>query len=337
MFDVISLGTATADVFLRSEGMQVEGTESEKNLCFRLGAKLEVNEIYFGYGGGGTNSAVTFGRRGLNTAVIVQVGDDNNGRKILADLQKENIDTGLINVHSGHTDYSTILWAPDGNRTILVYRGKTKLEVEDVPWDKLETKWFYVSSLEGNLDIINKLSNCQIANCKIMWNPGGRELKQKEKVIALLPKITVLNLNKEEMEELVDEDEKWEVSREVRVRSGEINGLLKKASRLPCEYIVITDDKRGAYLWDKKNATWWHCGIFEDSPRAETTGAGDAFGSGLATGFIRGLPLEDCLYLASANASSVVSKVGAKAGILTVEGLKNWDKSKLKIEKINGN
>lgn len=314
MFDVISLGTATYDVFLRSVGMQI----NDGDICVRYGAKLEVNEIYFDYGGGGTNSAVTFARQGLNVAAVVQIGNDFFGNKITEELKKEKVDTDLIDIQEGFTDYSTILWAPDGGRTVLVYRGKTRLEVKNIAWNKLDAKWVYVSSLEGNLQIIENLK-FQISNCRIMWNPGGRELKQKEKVLSLLPKITVLNLNKEEMVELL----------------GDEKDLLKKAQELPCEHVIITDDKRGAYLWDKKNSVWWKSGIFEDSPRVETTGAGDAFGSGLATGLIKGLSLEDCLYLASANASSVVAMVGAKKGILKDKDLGLWDKSKLKIEKLN--
>jgi len=315
MFDVISFGTATYDVFLRSVGMQI----NDGDICVRYGAKLEVNDIYFDYGGGGTNSAVTFARQGLNVAAVVQMGDDYFGKKICADLKSERIYTDLIDVQrGGYTDYSTILWAPDGGRTVLIYRGKTRLEGDNVAWDKLDTKWVYVASLEGNLEIVEKLSG------KIMWNPGGRELKQKEKVLALLPKIAALNLNKEEMEELVGGNEKAEIS-----------GLLEKAQTLPCEYIIVTDDKRGAYLWDKKNSVWWKSGVFEDSPRFETLGAGDAFGSGLATGFIKNLPLPDCLYLASANASSVVSMVGAKKGILREKDLNLWAKNKLTIEKLD--
>ena len=66
----------------------------------------------------------------------------------------------------------------------------------------------------------------------------------------------------------------------------------------------------------------------------ETLGAGDAFGSGLATGMINELPLEECLFLASANASSVVGQIGAKKGILNQNDLANWPKEKLKIEKL---
>jgi len=326
MFDVISFGTATFDVFLRSPEMEVEGSGSEKDICVRYGAKLEVNEIHFDYGGGGTNSAVTFARQGLNVACVVQVGDDSNSERIITDLKKERIYTDLIDVRQNtYTDYSTILWAQDGGRTILIYRGKTRLEVENVPWDKLDTEWFYVSSLEGNLEIIkNLIRQFSGKNCKIAWNPGARELKQKEELLKLLPGITVLNLNKEEMGELVGGV--GEV--------GDIRELLIRAQELPCDYVVVTDDRRGAYLWDKKNLIWWHCGIFEDSPRYESTGAGDSFGSGLVTGLIKKESLDNCLYLASANASSVVTMVGAKKGILRVEDLKNWPKEKLRIEKI---
>lgn len=322
-FDVISLGTATYDVFLRSEGMKVENNDGMKDLCFRLGAKLEVGEIYFDYGGGGTNSAVTFARQGLKTATVVQVGDDYNGKKILEDLQKESVDTSLVDVQAGFTDYSTILWAPDGGRTILVYRGKTRLEVQNVPFEKLQAPWFYISSLEGNLEIVSRLAS-DFTSAKIAWNPGGRELKQKDEVLKILPRITVLNLNKEEMEELLNV--------QLPITNDQ---LLKEAQKLPCEYVVITDDRKGAYLWDRANTVWLHCGIFEDSPRYETTGAGDAFGSGFVLGLVKGESLEDCLYLASANASSVVAQVGAKKGILKKEDLHSWDKGKLKIEKMS--
>ena len=318
MFDVISFGTATYDVFLKSSGMEINRSGADKNICFRYGAKLEVNEIYFDYGGGGTNSAVTFARQDLKTAGIVQVGDDFFGKKILADLQKEGVATNWVNIQEGNTDYSTVLWAPDGGRTILVYRGKTKLEAENVRWNKLDTKWFYISSLEGNLEIVKKLSNCQIA-----WNPGERELKQKEKVLSLLPKITLLNVNKEEMLELLG------CESDLKIES-----LLKKAQGLPCEYVVITDDKRGAYLWDRKNSVWYHTGIFKEAPRIETTGAGDSFGSGLVTGLVKEYTIEECLYLASANASSVVGRIGAKQGILRQEDLTAWPREELSIKKL---
>lgn len=322
MFDVISLGTATLDVFLRSPGMKISGSDTDKDICVRYGAKIEVDEIYFDCGGGGTNSAITFARQGLSVGCVAQIGDDFAGNKVLTDLAKEGIGNDLFDVQKGnYTDYSTILWAGDEGRTVLIYRGKSRLEIEGIKWGELDSKWFYISSLEGNLEIVKKLTDL---GRPIAWNPGGRELAQKESLILLLPKITQLNVNKEEMEELLGME-----------KVGEIKELLIKAQTLPCKYVVITDDRRGAYLWDKESLSWYHSGIFEDSLRWETTGAGDAFGSGLVTGFIRGESIENCLWIASANASSVVAQVGAKKGILKESDFGNWPKEKLKIEKIS--
>ncbi len=322
MFDVISFGTATLDVFLRSPEMEIETDEPEKEICVRYGAKLEVNEIYFEIGGGGTNTAVTFQRQGLKAGCVVQIGDDFAGEKVITDLKKDQVDLSLIDIEKGiYTDFSTILWASDGGRTILVYRGQTRLEVKNVPWDKLEAPWFYISSLEGNLEIVSKLIS-SFPQAKIAWNPGRRELQQKEALLSLLPGITQFNVNKEEMMELLG------------TGAGGIEEILKKAQELPCQYVVITDDRKGSYLWDKKTASWLHAGIFEEAQRYETTGAGDAFGSGLVTGLIKGYSLEDCLRLGTANASSKVTKVGAKKGLLTEADLPNWPKEKLKIEKI---
>jgi len=257
----------------------------------------------------------------LKAACIVQIGGDFAGEKIIADLMNEGVETELLDIQKENfTDYSTILWAGDGGRTILVYRGKTRLEKTGVFWDKLQTNWFYISSLEGNLEIVKEIIS-KFPDSRIAWNPGGRELSQKEELLPMLNNVTVLNINKEEMEQLLG-------------KTGEIGELLVEAQKLPCLYIVITDDQRGAYLWSKEEKAWFHSGIFEDSPRVETTGAGDSFGSGLVSGIIKGKSLSDCLYYASANASSVVSIVGAKKGILKETDLVNWSKEKLKIEKL---
>jgi ribokinase len=323
MLDVITFGSATLDVFLRSPGMEVEKAGAERDICVSYGAKLEVTEIFFESGGGGTNSAVTFARQGLKVAAVVQIGSDFAGDRVLSDLKKEGIDTSLIDVEPDiFTDYGTILWAGDGGRTILIYRGPTRLEIKDIPWESLEAKWFYLSSLEGNLAIVERLIK-DYPTTKIAWNPGNRELKQKEEVLSLLPNITQLNVNKEEMEMLISGGKKME-----------INELLRKAQELACEFIVITDDRRGAYLWQRNASRWIHTGVFEDSRRLETTGAGDSFGSGLVAGLIKEMSLEDCLHLATANASSVISQVGGKNGILKESEFSSWPKEGLVIEEV---
>ena len=48
----------------------------------------------------------------------------------------------------------------------------------------------------------------------------------------------------------------------------------------------------------------------------DRTGAGDAFGSGFLSAWARGEGLAQAVTYASANATAVVGKIGAKTGIL---------------------
>jgi ribokinase len=52
---------------------------------------------------------------------------------------------------------------------------------------------------------------------------------------------------------------------------------------------------------------------------ADRTGAGDAFGSGFVAAIAKGQSIGEALTLGSANATSVVQKIGAKAGILKTD------------------
>ena len=83
MFDVITIGSATRDVFLASKGFKVKRDKSsvtDVDLVLPLGSKIEVENIIFETGGGATNAAVTFTRQGLKTAAIARLGEDPGGR-----------------------------------------------------------------------------------------------------------------------------------------------------------------------------------------------------------------------------------------------------------------
>ena len=56
--------------------------------------------------------------------------------------------------------------------------------------------------------------------------------------------------------------------------------------------------------------------LFEDVKVIDRTGAGDAFGSGFLSQYAKGKSLKDSIVFARANSTSVVQKIGAKAGIL---------------------
>ena len=58
MFDIITIGSATRDVFLKSDKIQIKKSKTSPSgfdECLPLGAKIELSDITFDTGGGATN------------------------------------------------------------------------------------------------------------------------------------------------------------------------------------------------------------------------------------------------------------------------------------------
>ncbi len=84
MFDVITFGSATRDLFLKSKDFKILKSNkfiTGQGLCFNLGSKIYLDDLFFATGGGGTNTAATFVRQGFKTAYVGIVGRDAGGRE----------------------------------------------------------------------------------------------------------------------------------------------------------------------------------------------------------------------------------------------------------------
>lgn len=307
MFDVITIGSATRDIFLLSKGFQVhhhQDTPTGEEQCFPLGAKIEVDQIYFETGGGGTNAAVTFARFGLKVAFCGKVGGDFAGGEIKRILEKEGISTELLILDPKvRTDYSTILITPDGSRTVLIYRSSSKdFSEADISLADLTTSWLYITSVAGDFGILEKVINYAIENgIKVAINPGSKELDHRERLAHLLKKVEVVILNREEASDFCDipfskEHEIW-------------NAMCGAYGQI----VVITDAFHGAIACDGEKIL--RVGILP-APVVDRTGAGDAFGSGFVAGLIKNGDVEHSLKLGLTNATSVIQYIGAKEGII---------------------
>ena len=80
--------------------------------------------------------------------------------------------------------------------------------------------------------------------------------------------------------------------------------------------VLVTDGVNGSMASDGKTIV--RALMYDDSPSIDRTGAGDAFASGFLSEWAKSGNLKNSILVASANASSVVMKIGAKAGILYV-------------------
>jgi sugar/nucleoside kinase (ribokinase family) len=319
MYDVITIGGATLDVFMHCPDLQHTEMDGQKKVMLPFGGKVEVDNALFETGGGATNTATTFARLGLNTAVVAKIGRDFSGEKVLNRLHEENINTDfVVQDRNDSTDFSTIVWKQDEGNVLLISRGKGRLEVTDEHWDQMKPKWFYISSVEGNVDLVKKVTEIKKEG-KIAWNPGKMELSQKEKVLELLPNIELFILNRTEAALLTNQD------------SNNTESLLNEVRQLGSKTKLVTDGHNGSFYFNGGN--WQQSAAFTVD-RVETTGAGDAYGSAFVAGLLKELSDEQRFKVAAANAASVVSHPGAKEGILRENQIEEWMSKNLEIKTV---
>jgi sugar/nucleoside kinase (ribokinase family) len=299
---MLAIGTATQDVFLRSAIFKPHHEDGKDYEEFLLGAKLGVDEVVFATGGNAMNAAVTFARQGLESEFMGIIGTEPAGQVVLNTLDNEGIAAHhVVQDERFQTSYSTILLAPNGERTILNYHG-TRLHDNGAPLDLHAVEhadWLYLSSI-GSMALLEKLvTKAAKAGVQVALNPSGAELAEASKLRTVLEDVSVLLVNKEEMQQIVE--------------GRTLEELVRHGANL-VRTVVVSDGPRGVMATDGQKIV--KAGMYEDVKVVDRLGAGDAFGSGFVAWHAAGKSLEDAITFASANATSVVTEIGATAGIL---------------------
>jgi ribokinase len=318
-YDVITIGSASRDVFLNSPEFKTMGSgefTTGQAMVLPLGSKIEVKKIVFATGGSGTNTAVTLARQGFKTACIGIIGNDLNASAVLEELAGEGVDTSFFQKHSDDiTAYSVILVQDGGERTILSYKGEGQhFEASQISFDQLEADWLVLGSLGGHYELFEKAISWATAHgVKVACNPGTKELELGlEKLKPLLKQCAIVTMNQEEASKLLG------------IEFNKEDEILRAMGEVVSGIFVMTKGHSGVAVWDGQNV--YTAGV-PDSPIVERTGAGDAFVSGFTAEYARQTdnrqPTTDnaeaitkAIQIATANSSSVVTQYGSKAGIL---------------------
>jgi sugar/nucleoside kinase (ribokinase family) len=148
--------------------------------------------------------------------------------------------------------------------------------------------------------LLNFFEKAKSLKTKIMFNPGVLELANPKQVLGLLQDVDVLLVNKHEANQLVG--------------GSLLDELLNKLKNY-CQTVIITDGAMGGIATNGEKT--YRFGVYEDVKIKDTTGAGDAFGSGFLASIASGDSFKKALIFCSANSTSVVQHRGAKNGILS--------------------
>ena len=282
MFDVITFGSATNDIFLKVG----------KNMRLIAGRKILVDDLQIHSGGGGTNVACALSHLGLKTAYVGRVGDDDFGKRVFADLKKFKVETRFVEISKTEPTAISVIVSPvKKDRIAFVYQGAChKMSKTNIPCQRIkQTKWFYIGPLRGRTTEILQplLKFAKKQGIKLAVNPSKEQAKTEGQF--LLKNVDVLIVNQVEAKAI---------------------GKFKKAKAI----VVITKGNKGSVVYQKGQV--FQVGILANVPLIEKTGAGDAYAAGFLAGLFQKDNIEYAIQVASNNAAACISQVGAKNGLL---------------------
>lgn len=332
MFSVITIGSATMDVFVECEDAAISSVRrkhgSTDYMCYPYGSKLEISDFDSQVGGGGVNTAVNFANLGLNTSAIFKVGNDIYSKGIFSSFEGKNVNlSNVVQKDTETTGFSIILTSFEGDRTVLAHRGaNAHITKSDINFDAIKAADFlYIAPMNGEsskmLDDVAYFA--EENDVPVCINVGSSSIKKGFNYLKkILETAEIIVMNKEEAsaatEILIRPDTKTEKFSECLMHP-DLKDIFVKLKVAEKQVVVITDGGNGAYAYDGK--CYYYCPVFPGEI-VSTLGAGDAFASTFCASLVRlNSNILEALKYAAVNSSAVVSEFSATKGLLTFEAI----------------
>ncbi len=260
--------------------------------------------------GKGSNQAVAAARSGASVCILSCIGDDDNGRLVMENLEREGIDTSYVSILKGvRTDCNTVHIGPDGDNSIIRDTCATDLitpEYIDSVSDILRSASIVLTHTkipQASVDRI--LDICHGANVPVNVTPCPPEKLDimSTEGRARLSKITYITANREESMTITESND-------------------------PFEAVLLSNRKLIATLGGDGVMFFDHDVVSLDVPYVEkvvdTTGAGDTFAGNLAHRIVMGMGLKDAVNESMHAASYKTQYPTAQAGMPYPDQLKDF-------------
>jgi len=313
-YDMLSLGPARMDVFIKLPEDQIEETCSiDRKRCMislAFGEKIPIQNINFAVGGNTGNNAVGLTRLGHKVAMAGTMGDAWTDKQAMDILRAEGVETKYICLAEGKAGFGVVLNYAE-ERTILSYYPKAECTFPVEP--DLGANWLYLTTAgEEYVDFYRQAVEAAGKwGAKVAFNPGSRQIKTGlEKIRFVMEKTEVMFVNKEEAAHLLGKQV-----------DAEVKELLAGLREIGAKVAVITNGPDGTYLYDGQKYLYMP---IVPAPVVERTGAGDAFGSGFLAAVMHGKAYEEALRWGTCNSGSVLGYIGPQAGLLNQQQMQDW-------------
>jgi len=318
MGDIIAIGDVTEDVFVQVDDVHLICNHGNTDclLCLKYSDKIAAKRVDKLIGGNAGNVAIGSRRLGLKSALYAQVGNDDQGKRILKSLKDDKVATNYFTLAKNEkTNYSVVI-NYGAERTILVHHEKRKYKKKSIgPFN-----WIYLTSMGEGSEIFYPLAQNHLKKylSKLVFNPGTHQLKSGLKTLGpLIKKSEMVTVNVEEAQFLLG------------IKHRDIRILLKELRAYGCKIALITDGPEGSYVFDGKK--FLYCPIY-DVPILERTGCGDSYATAFTAALQYGKSAEDAMKWGTINAASVIQRIGPQEGLIKYSFLQQILKANPKFE-----
>lgn len=302
MYDIITIGDTTIDTFLILDD-NTPGCTIDKNkthLRLNYGEKIVIADSEQSVGGNAANVAVGVQRLGGKTAIVTEVGDDLNGKSVIAELQKKRVDTKHVKIIKKADTRFAVLVVYRAERTILSSFPHRSYTLPPLP----ESRWLYYTSSGASFEHLQRRLVTHLRrhpSTLLACNPGSFQLRSGKKTFKkIFPFTSILFVNKEEAITLIG-------------KRLSILALCAQFHKKGVRTIVITDSTRGSYASSGNGVFFMP--PFPINPISKA-GAGDAFASGFLSAWINKKSLPEAMRYGTTNAGGVIQHFGTQTGLL---------------------
>lgn len=261
-------------------------------------------------GGSAANTVVGMAKLGCKVGFIGKVADDREGRMLLDDFRREDVDTtGVIIAGNGRSGTAMGFVDDKGERALYVDPGvNDTIEFDEVNREyTFQTRFLHLTSFVGekSFQTQKRLVEALPNSVRISLDIG--ELYARKGMEALEPMLSKTFVAMPNSKELRILTRKTDYK-----RSAEL--LLEKGA----EIVAVKLGGRGCYVTNGKESRMIEAFRVK---AVDTTGAGDSFCAGFLYGLISSKNLYECGRLGNFVASKCITKIGARAGLPTLKDL----------------
>ncbi|TEU05873.1 carbohydrate kinase family protein [Candidatus Bathyarchaeota archaeon] len=296
-FDVICFGALNVDRLYRVN--RIAGRDEESFI-------IDFKEAP---GGSAANTAVGLARLGLKTGFIGKVSDNREGKLLLNDFKRQNVDVnGIIVSKEGRSGVAMGYIDTKGDRALYIDPGvNDSLELKEIDLKYADnTAFLHLTSFIGEKPFKAQKELVRgLRDVRISFDPGELYARKGLTVLKLMIERSFVMLPSENELKLLT-GKKYDEGSKILIKKG-------------VSIVAVKLGERGCYVTNGKESY-----LVEPYKVkvVDTTGAGDAFCAGFLYGLIKNKDLYECGRLGNFVASRCIEKVGAREGLPRLSDLR---------------